>query len=61
MQVPTVTASEAAQLLQEQPEQYVLVDVRNREEQQVGAAVKRCSASEKWIMLCRWFRPWRCC
>lgn len=37
MQVPVVTASEAAKLLQEQPEQYVLVDVRNREEQQVGS------------------------
>lgn len=40
MQVPVVTASEAAKLLQEQPEQYVLVDVRNREEQQVGAEVR---------------------
>jgi hypothetical protein len=46
MQVPVVTATEAAKLLQEQPEQYVLVDVRNSEEQQV--------CRTELIVQCRW-------
>lgn len=36
--VRNISASEAQQLLLEQPAQYVLVDVRNPEEQQVGTA-----------------------
>lgn len=35
VQVPVMTVSEAHKLLQEQPQQYVLVDIRNKDEQQV--------------------------
>lgn len=36
LQVPTVTAQQAHELLQQQPDRYVLIDVRNKEEQRVS-------------------------
>lgn len=35
-QVQTVTARQVHDLLQQQPDKYVVIDVRNKDEQQVG-------------------------
>jgi hypothetical protein len=43
MQVRTVTAKEAQALLQQQPGGYVLVDVRNQDEQQVRVWHTSCT------------------
>lgn len=42
-QVPVITAVNAQRLLQEQPEQYVVVDCRNKEEQEVRCSCLRLS------------------
>lgn len=48
--VRDISAGEAHQLLLEQPAKYVLVDVRNPEEQQVGCTIARRNPLWRWAL-----------